>query len=1767
MNTLKQKTITRITATVVFLILVVTSVLPSAAYAAEGKTDTLLQYSGTLSTPTTISEDVVLDNVTLSSKATLTLTGSSDPNNPMVVQIKDMLTIATGGFGIKFSGNVKIIPLEDNTNTTVSIQATTVNTLFRPTASGSTLTIENIHISGPSDSTCTSFLLGNTNLHLSGNTSIVNFTQKNSDAALFGIEDPTACVFLEDQATISNNNFDHLFFPSNIYSNIFSMTGGTIKDNTFQVISPTASSFALEGGTIIGGENQSALYFSDDTLFPADLADKTIGTLIQGKVQFASDPNTDYYYVSNAKETHNNYKLSRFDENTENLYQIKVTEINGGELQTSPFNYAPTGTPVTVIPVAENDSYKLSSLSYTIDSKEEVPITKDENGNYSFTMPDNDITISAEFKQNESHSVSISSPTNGSIFSDKDSAPENDTVTLTVTPYPTYRLEENSLKITAGESNIEYTENADGTFSFKMPDSDVTISAEFEKLPTHKIEAVDADGGSLTFAPSGDAWKTEDNSYYYTDTVTIQPEFEPGYILTGIKAVSGEAELELTKDQDSGCYTFTMPDGDVTVTAEYSKIASAGNGTAASPYQISSVKELESFRDAVNSGISFERQYLELINDISIPQDGNNSNWVSIGLKRTFDERSHSYPFSGTFDGGGHSIQGLYIIDEVSDADSRAALFGLADGAVIKDLTVSGTISVAKQSNAGMISEAADTSISGCTSGLSITARDNVGGIVGNASGKMTISGCSNNGSLMGKGSVGGIVGLLSTASEAMVSECTNTGNVNHQSPGGGIIANCTSSTGSVTVQKCSNSGKIAGSISSGGIVCYTPEKGTLTIDACYNTGNVASSYASGFGATAGGIISKLSSGTICTMSSCYSVGEVNATYDDSHSNLTYSHGQLIGYLDSSKPTITNSYYVRDFSGSSSEVPTVTVGEKVSEEDLKNLADGITLTEFTTDGAGVNDGWPVLDWQSEQEYITLKITGQGDAAAGITVSGNGAEISKDGARFVKGSVVALEITLSNEYSKYTIDSVSSDQQDLPFTRITRGVKLFIVLDSDSNMELSVTTRLLQEDEVKPDGNKVESTVPSSQVWDGITADLSWFDPAAYEETDTYEISTPQQLAGLAALVNGLVNEDCELYLWKGHGLATQGNSTNIVSAATWNASKYVNHDEGNMSGGNGLNQSTEKYAYGSYDFKDKTILLTNDIDMGADYDGSDWSGPNYMPIGGQYLMKDEDTSTKISSSFNGTFDGGGHYVYNIYCDRHCTTNFGDGQSVGLIGRLGCHDSDPADMRADSPAVRDVAVTGYIHANRSLGGIVGKIGKTNDGGVISGCANYATIIGTDAKGTGGIVGAGWNYSTIKDCFNIGTVTGGWPAGGIVGSNESDVTNCYNAGTVSSAAGVSYGMAIGTNQGGTLKNSYYLKDSGEGGGYYNALSSDEFGEKEANEMKSAEFADLLGDAFVQDTQNNNQGYPIFSWQKGKDVSNPDSSGVTPPQIIGDIEITTGTGGKVTIDKEDVKTGDTVTLTAVPEQGYAVDTVTVTDKDGKTITVTEKGSGVYSFVKPDGKVKIKVTFKKTQISAIDNFTDVSSADWFYDAVSYAVSEGLFNGVSDTQFAPNSNMTRAMFVTVLGRLAKVDTSKYSGDSFTDVEKGSWYDPYVQWASENGIVNGVSDGVFRPNGQITREQMAAILYRFAKFSGIDTAVSDESAFLAFPDNASVSSYARESMIWAVSVGIINGTGTGLSPQNNATRAQVAQIMKNYAEKILTDNVNDNTNTEKNSAA
>ena len=177
---------------------------------------------------------------------------------------------------------------------------------------------------------------------------------------------------------------------------------------------------------------------------------------------------------------------------------------------------------------------------------------------------------------------------------------------------------------------------------------------------------------------------------------------------------------------------------------------------------------------------------------------------------------------------------------------------------------------------------------------------------------------------------------------------------------------------------------------------------------------------------------------------------------------------------------------------------------------------------------------------------------------------------------------------------------------------------------------------------------------------------------------------------------------------------------------------------------------------------------------------------------------------------------------------------------------------------------------------------------------------------------------------------------------------------------------------------------------------------------------------------------------------------------------------------------------------------------------------------------------------------FRDVASGKWYYNAVRFVYGRGLFNGTSGTTFSPDHSMTRAMFVTVLYRLAGSPDS--GGSAFPDVaDSSSWYYKPVAWAAGHGIVNGYEDGLFRPDNSVTREQMAVIVYNYVKSIGGDTSGGDLSAF---PDGGSVSGWAREAMQWAVAHGIINGSDGYLLPRNTATRAQVAQIMKNCCDRL-----------------
>ena len=255
----------------------------------------------------------------------------------------------------------------------------------------------------------------------------------------------------------------------------------------------------------------------------------------------------------------------------------------------------------------------------------------------------------------------------------------------------------------------------------------------------------------------------------------------------------------------------------------------------------------------------------------------------------------------------------------------------------------------------------------------------------------------------------------------------------------------------------------------------------------------------------------------------------------------------------------------------------------------------------------------------------------------------------------------------------------------------------------------------------------------------------------------------------------------------------------------------------------------------------------------------------------------------------------------------------------------------------------------------------------------------------------------------------------------------------------------------------------------------------------------------------------------------------------------------GGTVTADPTAAKAGATVTLTPDPDAGYQVGSVAVTDRFGDAVAVTEQADGTYTFTMPNGQVSVAVTFVEAQPEPLP-FTDVNETDWFHDAVQYVYDNGLMDGVGGNRFAPNSETTRAQLVTILYRLA--GEPEPGGDSgFSDVAAGTWYTDAVAWAAENGIVNGVSETEFAPGKDITREQLATILFRYAEAKGYD--VSARADLSAYPDADQIQSYAAESVAWAVAEGLIQGfEDNTLRPAGNATRAQIATILMRFCEGV-----------------
>lgn len=268
---------------------------------------------------------------------------------------------------------------------------------------------------------------------------------------------------------------------------------------------------------------------------------------------------------------------------------------------------------------------------------------------------------------------------------------------------------------------------------------------------------------------------------------------------------------------------------------------------------------------------------------------------------------------------------------------------------------------------------------------------------------------------------------------------------------------------------------------------------------------------------------------------------------------------------------------------------------------------------------------------------------------------------------------------------------------------------------------------------------------------------------------------------------------------------------------------------------------------------------------------------------------------------------------------------------------------------------------------------------------------------------------------------------------------------------------------------------------------------------------------------------------------------------------IKIEDTENGSVKANEDRASEGETVYLTVKADKGYVLDKLTVTDADDEKITVKEKGENEYTFTMPDAKVTVKATFVKETEEKPETaelpFTDVTEGNWFYKAVAYVYEQKLMSGVSETEFAPQTSLTRAMLAQVLYNMENQPEVTTTG-AFTDVPDHQWYANAVNWAASENIVAGMGDGIFAPNSPVTREQMAAILYRYAQYKGYDTTKTADIS--DFADGNKTSAWAVPAMQWAVGTGLISGQGDGiLAPNGTATRAEVAQILMNFCENIV----------------
>ena len=538
--------------------------------------------------------------------------------------------------------------------------------------------------------------------------------------------------------------------------------------------------------------------------------------------------------------------------------------------------------------------------------------------------------------------------------------------------------------------------------------------------------------------------------------------------------------------------------------------------------------------------------------------------------------------------------------------------------------------------------------------------------------------------------------------------------------------------------------------------------------------------------------------------------------------------------------------------------------------------------------------------------------------------------------------------------------------------------------------------------------------------------------------------------------------------------------------------------------------------------------------------------------------------------YTGTFDGKGHTISGLNVT-------GEFVYAGLFGTV------------KDGTIKSLTVAGKVSPSNSqciVGGIVGYASKA----VIKNCSNHCSVTGRTTSIIGGI--AGFNSSgAIIDCYNVGTISVinyAEAIGGIVGSNSGTISNCYNVGTVSNDTSV--GEIAGHNSD-TVENCYYLNTTNN-----NAVGKNKGTITSTKSMTAAQFADgtVLNLLINGRADSEHPWYetciyleaagktlPVFKWQHQHQLTHVLAKDPTTSEVgnieywycpvcgkyfadaNGDHETTQAEtvipkrhfsgsssssypitvpdkteNGSVAVSPKTASKGSTVTITVTPDSGYVLETISVTDKNGNDLKLTDKGNGKYTFTMPGGKVEVKVTFMEDN-SVLNFFYDVPNDAYYYEAVKWAVENGITGGVGNSLFAPNQPCTRAQIVTFLWRVAGSPVVNYLMP-FTDVDEGAYYAEAVRWAASTGIVTGLTETTFGTNGICTRAQAAAMIYRYAQAQG----KGFTGAWMFLLPFTDVPEWAYESVAWCYMNGVTTGVSeTAFAPGNDCTRAQIVTFL------------------------